>query len=203
MDETAAILLDGQPAPAERTPFVYIQFFLSNQIQRVEREYPVVIDTLQNIGGVAEVLLFIFVYMMMLHHDIIMDLFMLNNAVLMNHFNVNDKKIRKNQVTDFRSQPSKLEHLPYTYSELVHLKFFSCCKRKDERTKKYKQHMEVVVDRMDIRNIITCEGNISALSNIFMLPYQVKIVSHYKKRQDDETKIAYTIPIGTAIKELK
>lgn len=42
----------------------------------------------------AEVLLFIFVYMMMYHHDIIMDLFLLNNAVLMNHFNVSDKKIR-------------------------------------------------------------------------------------------------------------
>jgi hypothetical protein len=119
-------LLNGQVTPPERTPYVYIQFFLTNETQRVERDYPVIIDTLQNIGGVAEVLMFIFVYMMMLHHEVIMDLYLLNNAVLMNHFNGNNKKSRKNQVRDFRTQKTKLEHLPYTYSELISLKFFSC-----------------------------------------------------------------------------
>lgn len=101
-DETN-FFLDGQVAPLERYPYAYVSFRLSNQIQRVERVYPVMIDTMKNIGGVAEVLLFIFIYMMMYHHDIIMDLFMLNNAVLMNHFNVNDKKIRQNQVADLRT----------------------------------------------------------------------------------------------------
>lgn len=83
---------------------------------------------MKNIGGVAEVLLFIFVYMMMYHHDVIMDLFLLNNAVLMNHFNVSDKKIRENQVADLRTQLTVLEDPPYSYMELVGLKFFSCCK---------------------------------------------------------------------------
>ena len=95
--------------PQERYPYAYISFRLSNQIQRVERIYPVIIDTMKNIGGVTEVLLFIFVYMMLYHHDIIMDLFMLNNAVLMNHFNVSDKKIRKNQVVDIRAETSSFE----------------------------------------------------------------------------------------------
>ena len=63
--------------------------------------------------------------------------------------------------------------------------------------------MKIIADRMDIRNIVSCEANISALSGVLILPYQMKIISHFKKRQDDETKIAYTIPIGTAIKELK
>lgn len=148
-------------------------------------------------------LLFIFVYMMMYHHDIIMDLFMLNNAVLMNHFNVSDKKIRQNQVADLRIQPTVLEDPPYTYMELVGLKFFSSCKKKNPRVAKFKEHMKIIADRMDIRNIVAAEGNISALSSVLMLPYQIKINSHFKKAQDDETKIAYTIPIGVAIKELR
>lgn len=105
-------------------------------------------------------------------------------------------------MADIRTQQTVLEDPPYSYMELVGLKFFICCKKNRSRTEKFREHMKIIADRMDIRNIVLCEGNISALSNIMMLPYQMKINSHFKKAQDDETKIAYTIPIGQAIKEL-
>ena len=36
-----------------------------------------------------------------------------------------------------------------------------------------------------------------------MEPYQMKIVSYFKKRKDDGTKLAYTIPIDDAVKNLE
>lgn len=72
-------------------------------------------DACQNIGGSAEVLVFIFVYFMVVHHDIVMDLYMLNNAVLMNPKNMGHSTARKNQVTDSNILKGKFEHKPYSY----------------------------------------------------------------------------------------
>lgn len=89
-------LYDGVVGPAERMPYGLISMYLSNNIHKISREYPSVQDTFQNIGGSAEVLVFLFVFFMVLHHDVIMDLYMLNNAVLMNPKNLNDPIPKKN-----------------------------------------------------------------------------------------------------------
>lgn len=55
---------------------------------------------LQIIGGVGEVLIFAFCYIMLYHHDLLMNMFLLNNSILLNQYNVSDNKIRRNQVAD-------------------------------------------------------------------------------------------------------
>lgn len=59
--------------------------------------------------------------------------------------------------------------------------------------------MKIISERMDIKNLVSREACASALSLVLMRPYQMKIISHFKKTQDDETKIAYDLPIDEAI----
>jgi hypothetical protein len=62
--------------------------------------------------------------------------------------------------------------------------------------------MEIMADRLDIISIISSEGYLNALSNVLMEPYQMKIISYFKKRKDDRTTVAYSIPIEEAVKTL-
>lgn len=62
--------------------------------------------------------------------------------------------------------------------------------------------MKIIAERMDIKNLVAREACASVLSLVLMHPYQLKIISHFKKRQDDETKIAFEIPIEAAVNQM-
>lgn len=62
--------------------------------------------------------------------------------------------------------------------------------------------MEIIAERMDVANIIKNECYLDALSQVLMKPYQLKLISHFKKKQDDETKQAFEIPITSAIETM-
>lgn len=63
--------------------------------------------------------------------------------------------------------------------------------------------MDIMSERLDIATLISSEGYLNALSNVLMEPYQMKIISYFKKRKDDGTKLAYSIQIDQAVKTLK
>lgn len=62
--------------------------------------------------------------------------------------------------------------------------------------------MKIIAERMDIKNLVAREACASVLSLVLMHPYQLKIISHFKKSQDDETKIAFEIPIEAAVNQM-
>lgn len=62
--------------------------------------------------------------------------------------------------------------------------------------------MEIVAERMDVSNIIKNECYVDALSQVLMKPYQMKLISHFKKQQDDETKQVFNIPLAEALQTL-
>ena len=110
---------------------------LSNQTLKIKRDYEALVDVLQNIGGFAEILIFFFCYSMVYHHDVLMNLFLLNNSILMNEYNQSKKNGKLNQVIPLKEnfEGSKYDRLPYTYWEVVWLKFFSCfCKNRERVT---------------------------------------------------------------------
>ena len=59
--------------------------------------------------------------------------------------------------------------------------------------------MEIVADRMDVANIIKNECYLDVLSQVLIKPYQQKLISHFKKKKDDETNLAFAIPITGAV----
>ena len=50
--------------------------------------------------------------------------------------------------------------------------------------------------------MVTNCGNINLLSNVLLEPYQMKIISHFKRSNTDEASIAKKLPIDKAIVEL-
>jgi hypothetical protein len=55
---------------------------------------------------------------------------------------------------------------------------------------------------MDISSIVNNCGNVNLLSNVLMEPYQMKIITHFKRGAEDETKLARKIPIVEAVRQL-
>ena len=75
-----------------------IDLELSSEIQEVVRNYPTVITLFQRIGGVAQIFIFVFVYLMIVNNEVVVELYLLNNAVLRDQNNQLPTKL--NQVAD-------------------------------------------------------------------------------------------------------
>lgn len=63
-------------------PFGIIIFDLSNTIMSIERVYPTFVDMVSDFGGVVEVIFFLAGCTMALHHSVVMDQVLLNDAIL-------------------------------------------------------------------------------------------------------------------------
>ena len=77
-----------------------IEFEVSNQAVEVLRIYPTVINLFQKIGGVAQIFMFVFVYMMIYNNEVIIELYLLNFGVLMIPHEKSGESAKLNQVAD-------------------------------------------------------------------------------------------------------
>ena len=64
MDEYEPLIEDVRGSPV-RYGYAYIKFQLSNQTLQIKRIFPGVLSVAENVGGVAEMLVFAFVFMML------------------------------------------------------------------------------------------------------------------------------------------
>ena len=84
-----------------RPEYAIIFFQLSKQTEKITRKYQSYLNVVQEIGGVCEIIIFVFVFLVLYHHELILELYLLNNAVLLSHLNTEkDPKAKPNQVAD-------------------------------------------------------------------------------------------------------
>ena len=70
-------LRDGQRATTpKRFEYAYIIFQLTNQTTKITRKYQSYIDVAQNVGGVCEIIIFLFVFLVLYHHELILELYL-------------------------------------------------------------------------------------------------------------------------------
>ena len=69
------------PIPA-KLEYMSVEVFLTNKIYRLQRIYTTFFDYLGNLGGVFEIILFVFAILMQIHSGVEMDLYLLNHIVL-------------------------------------------------------------------------------------------------------------------------
>lgn len=108
---------------------------------------------------------------MLYHHELILELFLLNNAILMCHLNTKDTQVKANQIADINDKKNNLDHQPYTYWEIASLKHFSCCKKKSLRYLNYSKHKEIISERMDVGSILRNECYLDTMAQVLMTPY--------------------------------
>lgn len=140
--------------------------------------------------------------MMVSHHDLVMELFLLNEAILQKNAEQEVSQVEHAKKSGVTMERSKHNVMVYSYFEIFSFKY-CCCNKKTDRYKYYAKHMEIIAERMDIGNIVTNSGNINVLSNVLMEPYQMKIISHFKRNDDDETILAAKLPIDEAMRILQ
>lgn len=52
---------------------------------------------------------------------------------------------------------------------------------------------------MDIANIIKNEVYVNTMSQVVFEPYQMRLISYFKKNKDDETLLVLQMPIAEAV----
>jgi len=139
---------------------------------------------------------------MVSHHDLVMEIFLLNEAILQKNAEQELSSVQHAKKAGVTIERSNYNVMVYSYFEIFSFKY-CCCNKKSDRYKYYAKHMQIIAERMDIGNIVTNSGNIKVLSNVLMEPYQMKIISHFKRNDDDETILAAKLPIDEAMKILQ
>lgn len=118
----------------EKKPYGMFQFELSNQIIEVIRIYPTVVNLFQQIGGVAQIFMFVFVYLMIYNNEVVIELYLLNHGVLMNPHEQKDPTSKKtNRVADASMKKHRTSVPAYTYWEVLIFKLLTCCKKNSPR----------------------------------------------------------------------
>ena len=160
-----------------------------------------------NIGGIAQAISFVFITLMVIHHRVTLDKMLINEAILQKEKeDLMDKDLDKKSTyivgkAEISESKDKSDS-KFTYREVFCFKL-CCCKKKDKRYKAYLAHMETIRERMDVRSMVTNAGNINVLSNVLLEPYQIKLISQFKTKSDDETKLAKKISVKQAVDELQ
>lgn len=137
------------------------------------------------------------------NHYILFDQIVINKAILSK-----DKLLEESQLSQEVAEATKnLKNLgmhskQFTYIEIMKFKFFPCCVKKGERSNQFKLVNKIIEERMDVSSVVNNSGNITLLSNVLMDIYQMKIISHFKRGAEDETKIARKMPITEALNQL-
>lgn len=135
-DEDIFYIYDGVKGNAEKPAYGHINFQLGNAVRKIERIYPSILTLFQNVGGVGEILVFVFVYFMLMHHDVVLELYLLNYAVLGlgSGERPGKLKLKNNQVADAHTLASSRKQNGYTYFGIVMLKLmqFFCCRNSEQ-----------------------------------------------------------------------
>ena len=195
---------DKQYSAPEKKPYASIQFELSNQLIEVIRVYPTVVNLFQKIGGVAQIFMFVFTYLMIYNNDLVVELYLLNFGVLMMPQEVKEGPKKLNQVADVSIKRQESNTIKgYTYWEILRFRLFSCCQRKKARYQQYRKHKEIIEERMDIVNFITAEGNASLLSRLAMKPYQLALASQIQTSEHGLPSSLESVSMEKAIQILE
>lgn len=172
-------------------------------MMEVSRIYPTVINVFQRIGGVCQIFIFVFVYLMIYNNEVMIELYFLNFGVLMNPLKRKDDGSKgKNQVADV-SMKKSLGNIPsYTYGEVFCFKLFSCCNNRTAKYKQYLSHKKIIEERMDIVNFISSQGYAMLLTKLLIKPHQFKMISHLKATNQESQEKLLALPIDQALQQL-
>ena len=170
----------------------------------VRRIFPTIVDMLADFGGVAEVIFFIVYMVITVHHNIMMQLFLVNEAVLQrDDTSISHKKTKGSimALNDTTERVTLQEDKEFGYWEVGRFEY-GCHGKKHVRAKRYRSLMKVVAERMDVCSIVTNSGYANLISNLLLEPYQMKMFTQYKAEEGKTKKSAKDITLNDSAAEL-
>lgn len=178
-----------QPPVTIKVEMLFIQLQISNKIQKVQRNYTTFFDYLGNLGGVYEIMITVFTILVQIHSGIEMHLYLLNRIALQDNYSEEEEESgSKNQVADLTIASKIQKPNRYRYSEMICLKYFSCCSKDSKRYKEFESHTKLAKRRLDLKNLIINQAKAGTLAGVLMKPYQTKIASRLGEQKDEHKK---------------
>lgn len=182
-------------------PFGSVTFELEKTVLVVQRRYPTFIDMIAKFGGLARVITFFIFSFVSVHHLIVMERYLLNEAILQRR-KLEESKQERKLAGMISLQPHSEEVEPFSYLEVLRYKFLFFCVGKSPRFSEYEKSVKVITQRMDAQSIVTNSGNISLLSSSLLKPYQMALIQELNKtnlKMDLSTK---SVPLREALDQL-
>ena len=192
-----------KPRFGTSSPFGSVTFELEKTVQIVQRRYPTFVDMIAKFGGLARVITFFIFSFVSLHHLVVMERYILNEAILQRRKEERSRELRAREGRQLSLEPHAEETPAFSYLEVARFKFLFLCVRKSPRFRQYEESVKVITQRMDAQSIVTNGGNVSLLSSTLLKPYQMALVQELHKTSlsmDLSTKV---VSLREALDELK
>jgi hypothetical protein len=109
---------------------------LTKRTHLFERLFPNIIQFASDCGGILEVLFFGFYVIGLLHHYILFDQSVINEAILSREKELDVKELPQ-EIAEVTTGLSNIgiHSKKFTYFEILKYKFFPCCTKKNDRFK--------------------------------------------------------------------
>lgn len=156
-------------------------FELDKTVQIVQRRYPTFVDMIAKFGGLARVITFFIFSFVSLHHLVVMERYILNEAILQKSKMEQSRREKEQSGRQLSLETHSEETPAFSYLEVVKYKFLFLCASKSQRYKQYEESVKVITQRMDAQSIVTNGGNVSLLSSTLLKPYQMALVQELHK----------------------
>jgi hypothetical protein len=159
---------------SDDSPFGAIAFELDKSKMFVQRRYPTFIDMIAKFGGIARLVIITVFSCVSLHHVVVMQKYLLNEAILQKTQEVQqavEATSQSDESTSIDAQSQDYETRAFSYLEVIKLKFVPCCSKKSYRFKEYREFVDIIYERMDAQSIMLNSGKISFLSTALLQPY--------------------------------
>lgn len=164
------------PGPV-KLEMLFIQIYISNKVSKVQRIYTTFFDYLGNLGGVYEIMITAFTILVQFHAGIEMHLYLLNKIALQDEFHEEEEPAEVSELGDLDVASKFAKTHRFVYSEIIWLKYFSCCAKDKKRYKEFAYYTRIAKHKLDLKNLIINQANTSTLASVLMKPYQTKIAS--------------------------
>jgi hypothetical protein len=128
---------------------------------------------------------------MMFHHEITLEMSLLNKGILQNSKKkkkskqtenqaqslvvntensiINQPKVLKSEITNSKREKKK-NLVNFSYWQIFCFKYL-CCQKNTKKYKEYIVHCKAIKQRLDVNSLIISNGNVNALSEVLLDPY--------------------------------
>ena len=174
-----------KPRIGTNLPFGQITFELDKTVQLVQRRYPTFVDMIAKFGGLSRVITFFIFTFVSIHHLIVLERYLLNEAILqkrkLRESQTARSKEEDSQARAAREEPLYEETEAFGYLEVFRFKFLFLCVKKTQRYRLYEELVKVITQRMDAQSIVSNGGHVGLLSSTLLKPYQMALVQELHK----------------------
>lgn len=186
-------------------PLIEIFLYSSNNQLVYTRKYSKIVDVFADVGGIAEVIGFIVIFLYAWYSGIRLEQKLLNYGVL----NKSDLEEREVLISGYGQYSEKWEKSRYfSFCDLVKFglaekNILCCCGKNNKKYALYKKCKETLETRTDIINVMKSVAEVDTIKEAIFDDYQNRLTPYLVNEKEDDDSNLRSMTIESAIQQLK